>query len=64
MKRNLVTNIMLTIGGLVAIVGTVFAMSDNFINKATFQQFKEHIIYRLDRIDKKLDVLLVNKEEK
>jgi len=48
--------------GIVIIVGTVFAMSDRFIAKATFVEFKEHIIYRLDSIDTKLNLLLQEKD--
>ena len=44
--------------GIVGIVGTVFAMSDRFIARATFMEFKEHIIYRLDAMDDKLDRIL------
>jgi len=47
-----------TIVGIMAIVGTVFALGDRYIAKATFSEFKEHIIYRLDSIDNKLDTLL------
>jgi len=50
-----------TIVMLLAIIGTVFAMSDRFIAKATFVEFKEHVIYRLDNIDNKLDQILLNK---
>jgi len=58
MKRSIITNVTLALGGIVAIIGTVFAMSDNFINRSTFLEFKEHIIYRLDSIDHKLDQLV------
>jgi len=47
-----------TIFAIVIIVGTAFAMSDRFIFKATFTEFKEHVIYRLDNIDRKLEQLL------
>lgn len=47
-----------TIVGIMAIVGTVFAMSDRYISTATFIEFKDHIVYRLDAIDGKLDRIL------
>ena len=52
----------IAIGVIATILGTVFAMSDNFIYKATFKEFKEHVIYRLDVIDQKLDLLLNEKQ--
>lgn len=57
-EDNMWKQIILAIGGVVAIVGTVFAMSDNFINQATFAEFKQHVLYRLDSIDNKLDKLI------
>ena len=50
--------IILTIAAVLGIVGTLFAVSDRYIAKATFVEFKEHIIYRLDAIDKKLDIII------
>ena len=47
-----------TIVAVIVLVSAAFAMSDRFIVKATFNEFKEHIIYRLDTIDKKLDLIL------
>ena len=47
-----------TIVSIVVIIGTAFAMSDRFIAKATFIEFKEHVIYRLDSIDNKLDMII------
>jgi len=56
--KNLKGQIITMIAAVVGIVATAFAMSDNFISMATFQQFKEHVIYRLDTIDHKLDRLI------
>ena len=53
--------VVLALVGIVGIVGTVFAMSDRFISLATFMEFKEHIIYRLDTIDGKLDMIIRDK---
>ena len=55
--------IIATIVGIVAIVGTVLAMGDRFIAQATFIEFKEHIIYRLDSIDNKLDMIISGERE-
>ncbi len=52
-----------TIAALILIVGTLFAMSDRFIAKATFSEFKEHVLYRLDTIDEKLDQLIDKGEQ-
>lgn len=55
---NMHKQIIATIVAVVAIVGTVFAMSDRYISKATFTEFKDHIVYRLDSIDRKLDTII------
>jgi len=47
---------------LLTIVGAVWAMGDKFIAKATFSEFKDHIIYRLDSIDKNLTRLVREKQ--
>jgi len=52
-----------TIVSIVALIGTAFAMGDRFISKATFIEFKEHIIYRLDSIDHKLDMIIQGESE-
>jgi len=46
--------------GIVAVLGTVFAMSDRYIALTTFSEFKEYVVYRLDTIDNKLDKLIEN----
>ena len=51
-------SVIITIVGVLGIVSTIFAMSDRFIAKATFVEFKEHVVYRLDTIDQKLDLIL------
>lgn len=56
--------VIFALAGIIGIVGTVFAMSDRFIAKATFTEFKEHIIYRLDTIDSKLDLILQERTQK
>jgi len=53
--------ILYTIVAVMGIVGAAFAMSDRFIARATFTEFKEYVVYRLDTIDKKLDLLLQEK---
>lgn len=61
--RGVVSNVVLgTIGGIVAIIGTAFAVSVQFVSKATFSEFKEgtiaHIEKRMDGIDSKLDRII------
>lgn len=46
---------------IVGIIGTTFAMSDRFIARATFMEFKEFVVYRLDSIDEKLNILIREK---
>lgn len=53
--------VLIAIAAVMGIIGTVFAMSDRFIAQATFMEFKEHIIYRLDTIDGKLDLIIREK---
>ena len=53
--------VIIIIASVIGIVGTLFAMSDRYIAKATFTEFKEHIIYRLDAIDKKLDIIITRR---
>jgi len=54
-------NVLGVIIAVFTIAGAVWAMGDKFIAKATFIEFKEHIIYRLDNIDNKLDTLIREK---
>ena len=59
MTQNIVIG---TIAGIVTIVGTVLAVSMNYISKAQFTEFKEGTIVsvekRMDRMDSKLDTII------
>jgi len=60
MNKNIIIG---TIVAVVALISAAFAMGDRFISKATFIEFKEHIIYRLDSIDRKLDTIIHGESE-
>ena len=57
-------NILSAIIVILTIVGAIWAMGDRFIAKATFTEFKQHIIYRLDNIDTKDELLTELKHTK
>ena len=63
MKNSVTATIIAAVIAITAIVGTVMAMADRYINAATFKEFKEHILYRLDAIDDKLDRLIEKKPQ-
>jgi hypothetical protein len=49
---------------ILGLMGTLFAIGDKVIYKATFVEFKEYMIYRMDSMDKKLDIILEEKPQK
>lgn len=59
MTQNIIIG---SIAGIMTIVGTVFAVSMQFVSKSTFTEFKEGTVAqvekRMDRMDQKLDMII------
>lgn len=59
MTQNIIIG---SIAGICTIVGTVFAVSMNYVSKSQFSEFKDGTIAqvekRMDRMDDKLDTII------